>query len=103
MLRLVHAQRARTLRKRGVRVTFYAHHAGRNGALRPVYAWDGPPSRHEHEWEYVADWEGDPGVVNGTHDISFLRCASCGAENHDLDPNDYRPDFDDSWEYDNNG
>lgn len=42
MIRYVHAQRARKLRKRGARVWFAEHHAGRNGAVRSLYAWQPP-------------------------------------------------------------
>lgn len=37
----------------------------------------------DHDWEFVRDWEGDPGVINGTHDISFWRCRDCELEDHD--------------------
>lgn len=31
-----------------------------------------------HDFEFRSDWEGDPGVVNGTHTVMWLECA-CGA------------------------
>ena len=34
----------------------------------------------DHDWEYVSDWYGDPGVINGTADCSFKRCKQCGKE-----------------------
>ena len=34
----------------------------------------------DHDWEFVSDWYGDPGVINGTADCSFKRCRQCGEE-----------------------
>lgn len=34
----------------------------------------------EHEWSYHSDWEGDPGVINGTHTFYFKRCTVCDEE-----------------------
>lgn len=34
----------------------------------------------EHEFEYREDWEGDPGVINGTHTLCWLECIHCGSE-----------------------
>jgi hypothetical protein len=34
----------------------------------------------DHDWEYIRDWEGDPNVINGTHDISYKHCKVCYAE-----------------------
>lgn len=47
---------------------------------------DGTPEE-DHDWEYVSDWYGDPGVINGTADCSFKRCRQCGKE-ADLQPGD---------------
>lgn len=44
--------------------------------------WDcaiGTPDE-DHDWEYVRDWAGDPGVINGTYDINYRRCLQCGKE-----------------------
>lgn len=45
-------------------------------------AWDcadGTPDE-DHDWEYISDWYGDPGVINGTCNIYFKRCRQCGKE-----------------------
>lgn len=34
----------------------------------------------DHDWQYIADWYGDPEVINGQADVYFKRCAQCGAE-----------------------
>lgn len=36
----------------------------------------------DHDWKLVSDWGGDPGVINGTFDCSYLECRVCGEENH---------------------
>lgn len=45
----------------------------------------------DHDWKVVSDWGGDSSVPGGTFDCSFLRCATCGEENTELDPRDYAP------------
>lgn len=47
----------------------------------------------EHDFEYREDWEGDPGVINGTHTICWLECMHCGTER----PGSYEdaPSYDD--------
>lgn len=47
----------------------------------------------EHDFEYREDWEGDPGVINGTHTLCWLECMHCGTER----PADYddRPSYED--------
>lgn len=35
---------------------------------------------HRHDWSYLKDWEGDPTIPNGTHDVSVWRCTGCGDE-----------------------
>lgn len=32
----------------------------------------------DHVWTFVADWEGDPRIPNGTHDLSHFECEHCG-------------------------
>lgn len=51
----------------------------------------------EHDWEVIHDWEGDPGVIGGTHSFQYLRCRYCGKEDYDLDPSDYAPQLED-WD-----
>ncbi|MCK9802123.1 hypothetical protein M1B34_31805 [Pseudomonas sp. MAFF 302030] len=36
----------------------------------------------DHDWKFVRDWSGDPRVINGTFDCSYLECRVCGEENH---------------------
>lgn len=33
-----------------------------------------------HDWEYIRDWIGDPGVINGTMNIYYKRCRQCGKD-----------------------
>lgn len=34
----------------------------------------------DHDWEYISDWYGDPGVINGTCNFYYRRCRTCGKE-----------------------
>jgi len=34
----------------------------------------------EHDWEFIADWEGDSSLPNGTRDLSHWRCLACDLE-----------------------
>jgi hypothetical protein len=46
----------------------------------------------EHDWRWVSDWYGDPGVINGTADCSRYVCTICGAEKGGDPPqDDYDP------------
>lgn len=56
-----------------------------------------PSVNCDHDWEVIHDWEGDPGVIGGTHDFCYLRCCICGEENYELNPADYASDFED-WD-----
>ena len=48
----------------------------------------------DHDWEYISDWYGDPGVINGTCDIHFKRCRACGKEEDwDGHVDDYEEDY----------
>ena len=38
------------------------------------------PEYEDHDWERIHDWYGDPAVINGTRDFTFLRCKQCGLE-----------------------
>lgn len=31
-----------------------------------------------HNWRYIKDYEGDPSIPNGIHDISHWECLRCG-------------------------
>lgn len=33
-----------------------------------------------HDYAYREDWEGDPGVIGGTHTLRWLECTQCGAQ-----------------------
>lgn len=62
---------------------------------RKVSGWDcadGTPDE-DHDWEYISDWYGDPGVIGGTADCSFKRCRQCGKE-MGLEPGEGYPDED---------
>lgn len=51
-------------------------------------AWDcaiGTPDE-DHDWEFISDWYGDPGVINGTADCSYWKCRVCGKEDHEREP-----------------
>lgn len=52
------------------------------GARRRKQALDGRRALRgcDHDFEYREDWEGDPGVINGTHTLCWLECMHCGAE-----------------------
>jgi hypothetical protein len=47
------------------------------GQLRVTLA---PHDACVHDWEYVQDWMGNPGVINGTADCSYRACRVCGKE-----------------------
>lgn len=36
----------------------------------------------DHDWQWVDDWTGDPGVIGGTMDCGFWRCRACEEEDH---------------------
>jgi hypothetical protein len=42
----------------------------------------------EHDWSWVKDWMGDPGVINGTADCSHYVCRRCGDEKAGEPPTD---------------
>lgn len=52
----------------------------------------------EHEWHEVQDWEGDPGVINGTHIFYYYVCGKCGEERGDQ-PDDFDRQQDDGRDY----
>jgi hypothetical protein len=31
-----------------------------------------------HDWKFISDWAGDPGVIGGTFDCSRWECQMCG-------------------------
>ena len=35
-------------------------------------------TRGVHSWRWHSDYEGDPGVINGVHDLSAWTCQDCG-------------------------
>lgn len=41
------------------------------------------PPECDHDWKWVHDWTGDPGVIGGTQDFSYRVCRTCGAEDHE--------------------
>lgn len=34
----------------------------------------------DHDWQHEQDWEGDPGVINGTNDFCIVTCRTCGKD-----------------------
>ena len=34
----------------------------------------------DHDWQWRHDWDGDPGVINGTRSWSVRVCRVCGIE-----------------------
>ena len=47
----------------------------------------------DHDWQWVDDWEGDPTIPNGTHDLSGWVCRKCDSTDCDDDkPSRYDPD-----------
>ena len=51
-------------------------------------------AQDDHDWEYIRDWAGDPGVINGTYDINYKRCRQCGKEAEwDGRADDYEEDY----------
>lgn len=32
----------------------------------------------DHDWQYLSDWEGDPGVIDGTRTTYCRVCRECG-------------------------
>ena len=53
----------------------------------------GDKSRIDHDWKFISDWYGDPGVINGTADCSRYECQRCGAVDNDREP----PSYDDNY------
>jgi len=50
-----------------------------------------------HDWKWIQDWEGDPGVINGVHHFSYWECQICGEQDDERDPPsipDYEPEYD---------
>lgn len=45
----------------------------------------------DHDWHFISDWYGDPGVVNGTADCSYWKCRTCGKEDHESEAPEYEP------------
>lgn len=52
---------------------------------------DGTPDE-DHDWKVIHDWAGDPGVINGTYDIRYMKCEQCGKEK-DCPANYTEPDY----------
>ena len=67
----------------------------RGEALSVTPKWDcalGTPEE-DHDWHFVSDWYGDPGVINGTADCSRWVCRACGKEDYDREPPSYDDDY----------
>jgi hypothetical protein len=45
---------------------------------------DGTPDE-DHCWRLISDWYGDPGVINGTADCSYMQCRYCGKQREPTD------------------
>ena len=37
-------------------------------------------------WVWISDWEGDPTLYRGTHDLSRFECEECGKQRDRHDP-----------------
>ena len=59
-------------------------------------AWDCGigTDEEDHDWQWISDWYGDPGVINGTADCSYWQCRVCGKEDYEREPPSYEEDFD---------
>ena len=55
------------------RAAFY--HERRRIRQDPCYCGDG---QFDHDWKFVRDWYGDPEVINGTADCSYIERQRCG-------------------------
>ena len=55
---------------------------------------DLPLDADEHDWEWIRDWYGDPGVINGTADCSRWECKNC----RKVDEKREMPSYEDEWE-----
>jgi len=53
---------------------------------------DPDTGEEDHDWRFVSDWYGDPGVINGTADCSYWVCEQCGKEDHEREPPQYDED-----------
>lgn len=38
----------------------------------------------EHNWTMRTDWDGDPGVINGTRTWQTVVCSQCGTEQQEV-------------------
>ena len=65
---------------------------GSSDVLEHGWVCDLGNGEFDHDWEWVSDWYGDPGVINGTADCSYYRCRVCGAEDHESPPPTYDDD-----------
>lgn len=67
---------------------------GTPAEIHPCFfvADDGMSGEIDHDWQYMQDWIGDPGVVNGTATIYFRQCCICGQE--ESVSSDQLPDYD---------
>ncbi len=48
--------------------------------------YDPGTGEFDHDWEYVSDWAGDPGVIGGTYDIRYRDCKVCGFVDEETTP-----------------
>jgi len=46
----------------------------------------------DHDWRYIADWEGDPSVPNGTRDCSRWECFFCDEITNE-EPDGWEPPY----------
>ena len=65
--------------------------------VRAVCA-DGTPDE-DHDWQFISDWYGDPDVINGTADCSFMRCRNCGKERDATDEDRANAAHEDEYDY----
>ena len=60
--------------------------SGKSGTPHPCADGEGG---FDHDWEWVRDWYGDPGVINGTADCSGWVCKRCDSTKDGEPPDDY--------------
>lgn len=53
----------------------------------------------QHHIIFIEDWEGDPSIPGGKHDISYYLCTECGEEWTEM-PNEFDIDIEPDYMYD---
>jgi hypothetical protein len=76
-----HSACASTASSEAVQSTDAAARVGKDSA-HPCELSDGTL---EHDWEMRTDWDGDPGVINGTRTWQTPVCRRCGIERQEIE------------------